>query len=392
VKKLRVGAALAGVSAITLMTAAIPAGADTVPGKIVDPTDAEKKVGAGLQVLVEKDGKKQPFHADLFVLQVGDKRLRTYCVDILTDIQKDAKYVEVPWDKHPNPASSFTKNAAKINWVLHNGYPEVAPASLAAKVGGTFDKGLTEEESVTATQAAVWHFSDDTNIDRDNPVPDAPDSKADVLAVYDYLIGKKNEGIEAPKPELNLTPKTLPGKPGTLIGPFVVTTTANGIKVLADLPAGVQLTDKDGKELAKADVAMKIQQLDKYEFYVKVPADAKDGKVNFTVSGDTPLSLGRLFVSSETYADNKKQKPSYSQSMILAKTDKMPLEAKGEAGWNSAGAVPPTTDTTPVPQPKAATAQLASTGASIVTPIVIGVVLVGTGVGALLLQRRRRRV
>jgi TQXA domain-containing protein/LPXTG-motif cell wall-anchored protein len=323
--------------------------------------------------------------AKLFGFKVGDSTLSTYCVDIETPVVSldHPGYVEADWNKHPKEGSSFKKNSAFINWVLHHGYPKVDADKLAEAVTGEFKDKLSKEEAITATQAAIWTFSDGVKLNSENPTPENKESAADVLKVYNYLIGEKNIGMSTePKPVLTLEPNKLTGKADSLIGPFVVTTTsASGVTIAAKLPDGVIFSDKDGKELAKAEVATKIQQLDKYEFYVKVPASVATGKVEFTVAGDTEYSLGRLFISKDA---TKK-----TQSMILATTKTVKLEKQGTAEWGTPATTTPTSNA-PAPQPKNTNNELANTGASILTPILIGVVLVGAGVGALVFQRRRR--
>jgi TQXA domain-containing protein/LPXTG-motif cell wall-anchored protein len=378
VKKLRVGAALIGVTATAMLAAITPASAtDAVTGKL-DPA----KDQVGLTVDMGGFGKVS---AKLFGFKVGDSTLSTYCVDIETPVVSldHPGYVEADWNKHPKEGSSFKKNSAFINWVLHHGYPKVDADKLAEAVTGEFKDKLSKEEAITATQAAIWTFSDGVKLNSENPTPENKESAADVLKVYNYLIGEKNTGMSTePKPVLTLEPNKLTGKADSLIGPFVVTTTsASGVTIAAKLPDGVIFSDKDGKELAKAEVATKIQQLDKYEFYVKVPASVATGKVEFTVAGDTEYSLGRLFISKDA---TKK-----TQSMILATTKTVKLEKQGTAEWGTPATTTPTSNA-PAPQPKNTNNELANTGASILTPILIGVVLVGAGVGALVFQRRRR--
>nr|WP_157527777.1 thioester domain-containing protein [Kibdelosporangium sp. MJ126-NF4]CEL16339.1 hypothetical protein [Kibdelosporangium sp. MJ126-NF4]CTQ94263.1 hypothetical protein [Kibdelosporangium sp. MJ126-NF4] len=387
VNKLRVGAALAGVTVTALMASVTPASATgAVTGKI--NTEADTKG----PLVVMSGAKDMEVATKLIGLKLdGEKSdsVQTYCVDIEQRIDDQGPgYVEADWNKHPKKDSAFHKNSPKINWVLHNGFPQVKVADLAKRVGAEFEGGLSEAEAVAGTQAAVWSFSDNRKL-KDvlapkDPKEHAKADKKDVFAVYDYLTKNAGEGISTePKPVLKLEPNKLSGKPGTLIGPFVVTTSASGVSIAAKLPDGVIFSDKDGKELPKADVAAKIQQLDKYEFYLKVPSTLATGKVDFTVSGDTEFSLGRLFISK----DDKKP----SQSLILAKSEKVRLSAPGAAEWATATA--PTTSPTeaPKPQPKAADNELANTGASVLMPIIIGVVLVGGGVGVLVFQRRRRR-
>ncbi|WP_083753882.1 thioester domain-containing protein [Actinosynnema sp. ALI-1.44] len=382
--KLRIGAALAGVTVTALLASVTPAAATgSVTGRIDTGADTKGPLVMmdDMEVVTKLIGLKLD----------GDKgdRLKTYCVDIAQAIDEQGPgYVEADWNKHPKRDSFFHKNSAKINWVLNNGFPQIKVGDLATKVGGQFTDGLSEAEAIAGTQAAVWHFSDNRKLkdvlDPKDPKKHAKADKKDVFAVYDYLVKNVGNGLPTePKPVLKLEPNKLSGKPGALVGPFVVTTSASGVTIAAKLPEGVIFSDKDGKELPKADVAAKIQQLDKYEFYLKVPASLATGKVEFTVSGDTEFSLGRLFISK----DEKKK----SQSLILAKSEKVRLSAPGAAEWGgTAPTTAPTTDT-PAPQAKNDDNELANTGASILTPLIIGVVLVGGGVGALIFQRRRRR-
>jgi TQXA domain-containing protein/LPXTG-motif cell wall-anchored protein len=380
VKKLRVSAALVSVGAIALLSSAIPAAADPASGIVKGVAQSGPQVA-----VVDSDGKTRNYDTDIFDLVVGTEHLKTYCVDLYTDIdvKHSPGYVEAPWSQHTSPG--FTKNAPKINWLLHNGYPQVSAADLQAKIGGKWNNGLSEQEALAATQAAAWHFSDNVNLDLGNPTPKDTGAAADVVSVYKYLTDEKsNVGIaDQPKPELTLTPQKLTGKPGSLLGPFTVATNASNVVVSAKLPDGVLLADKDGNKLPDADAAKKaLAASDKYDFYLKVPAGTADGKADITVKANATLTLGRLFVSPKGQPEEQK--------LILAKTDNVALETKGVAEWNAGGTTP--TSDTPAPQPKNTTEELAKTGASIMAPVVIGVVLVAGGVGALLFQRRRRKV
>ncbi|TCO64441.1 thioester domain-containing protein [Actinocrispum wychmicini] len=383
VSKLRRGAALLSVGAIALMAAAIPASADAAKGVFAGRAES----GPGVNVKPHGGGKDEFFETDLFKLKVGDDVLKTYCVDIHTDIIDDAQYDEVPWGEHTAPDSTFKKNAAKINWLLHFGYPSVDPDKLQKAIGGNWTHDLSNREALAGTQASAWHYSDNVDLDLDNPIgTENPnnDTAENVVKVYKYLTDDKNNvGIgDQPAPELTLNPQKLAGKTGSLIGPFTVTTNAPDVVVSAQVPQGVELTDKDGKKLPDAgSAAMKAKAAasDKFDFFVKVPEGTPDGKADITVKGNVSLTLGRLFVS--------KKGDKTSQAMILAATQKVKLQTAGEASWSAAGTTPPTTEA-PTPQAKN---ELANTGASVLTPIIIGVVLVAGGVGALIFQRRRRR-
>lgn len=385
----RIGAALAGAAALVLATAA-PATADPVTGS-VDP-DANV---IGYQVNVGDDWLGTiPTNLLGFTLSDGTK-LGMYCVEIHTDIDEDHDMVERPWDDYPNPDSPFHDNRAKINWVLHHGYPAKSLDALSTQFPDAHD-GIDALEAIAATQAAVWHFSDGVDLNRDDPLSgdgsDENDAK-DALALYDYLVGKENTGIgEQPAPTLALDPAELSGTAGERIGPFTVTTSGTIEDLTANLPDGVKITDADGTELTAATIA------DGTKLYLDVPKGTADGNGSFELTASAAVDTGRLFVGR-----NYDEHP--TQSLIVAKAEKTTLTVSAAGSWTTAPTTPPTTTTTttttvppttttseapPAPQPKN-DENLAETGASVLAPVLIGLVLVGAGLGALLVVRRRRK-
>ncbi|MFC4854551.1 Cys-Gln thioester bond-forming surface protein [Actinophytocola glycyrrhizae] len=395
----RAGAAIAGASVALMMTAAIPAAADPAKGRV----DGDDYVH-GHHVNV--GGDNSDINASLISFRLTDGTpLQMYCVEIDTPIDKKRQMVERPWDEYPNAKSPFHQNRDKINWVLHHGYPVVDTEQLTevlTEAGVTLKDGIDKKEAISATQAAVWHFSDDTDLDRDNPLPKGPrDSKADVLALYDYLTGKANVGVRGqPTAALEVAPGELSGTAGSRIGPFTVNTTGDIDKLTTELPEGVKVTDVDGAELTAEKIKNGAQ------LYLDVPESAEGGEGKFELTATASVDTGRLFVG-ERYAQGEK-----TQSLIVATADKSELVASASGKWTEKPTAPPSTSTTeappttstgvapagesttseaPAPQAKNTSGELAETGASIFTPILIGVVLVGAGIGALLFQRHRKR-
>lgn len=382
-------AALAGAAAL-LVTAAAPAAADPVTGKV--DRSANK---IGYQVNVGDDW-LGTIPTNLIGLRLDDgTKLGVYCVEIHTDIDEEHAMVERPWGDYPNEDSPFHRNRSKINWVLHHGYPATGLDALAAALPAPPHDGLDEFEAIAATQAAVWHYSDGVDLDRTDPLSgDGSDEQAaaDALAVYDFLTGPDNTGIDEPAPALSVDPAERSGAAGELIGPFTVATTGTIDALTSDLPEGVTLTDAEGNPVTTA--------ADGSQLYVRVPEDAAEGAGSFELTASAAVDTGRLFVG-ENYDDHP------TQSLIVATSDKTTLTASAAVDWTAGGATttPPTSTTTttteappastttsdtPAPQAKNDTENLASTGASVFTPILIGLVLVGAGLGALLVVRRRR--
>ncbi|MBM7771303.1 TQXA domain-containing protein/LPXTG-motif cell wall-anchored protein [Actinokineospora baliensis] len=391
----KVAAAAVSFAAVAGALAVSPASADKVTGTL-QPTTAED---TGFVVRLVKPGVAG--HEDLtpylFRLTLSDgSKLAVYCVgaDIDWSFEPDVMS-EVPWGDYPDATSPFKANAKKINWVLHHGYPNLSLTQLNDLGLDTNADGIELEEAISATQAALWHFSDGVDLDRDEPVQRGNhDSDKDVLALYDYLTGTDNTGIdEWVVGDLKVSPSTLSGEVGTLIGPFKVTTNGTVTKLEDTLPDGVEVTDAQGKVLAAGDIKNGT------EFYVKVPPGTAAGNGGIKISGDSPKrEVGRLFTGKTAAGEE-------AQPLIVAGSETKPLTAEAKADWKArpttppssttettppTTTVPPTTTTTvaPIPQPSPG---LPDTGASILVPALVGLGLLGGGAGALLYARHRRR-
>lgn len=400
-KLARAGAAVAGASVALMMTAAFPAGADPVSGRV----DSSGSTG-GYNVNVGS-GRYADEITSLIGFELADgTKLQMYCVEINTRIDGKHGMVEQAWDSYPNPKSPFNTNRDKINWVLHHGYP-VQSTDAISKVlidqGVKLTNGIDKKEAISATQAAVWHFSDDMNLNEKNPFPEGKgprDSRADVVALYKYLTGAANVGIgDQPTPALAVSPTDASGTAGQKIGPFTVSTTGDIRKLTTELPDGVKIVDANGAELT-ADTIENGTQL-----FLDIPAGTAEGAGKFELTATAGVDTGRLFVG-EDYAN----KP--TQSLIVATSEATEIVASAGGKW--APTAPPTSETTtppatttspaaptsetttspaaPAPQPKNTSGDLAQTGASILAPVIIGVVLLGAGIGSLLFLRRRKRV
>lgn len=261
--------------------------------------------------------------------------LKTYCVEVNVPINDDPELnmIEVPWDSYPVPDAPFTENADHILWVLQHSYPVVPVDEIESALDGavSFNDGLSEREAITATQAAVWSFSDAVQPNLDDFTSEGGDVDADVRALFEYLTGEDNVGIgEQPAPALSLDPSSLSGEAGGVIGPFTVSTNADTVDVVAELPEGIELVDGDGAPLGD-------QLTDGATFGVDVPADAEAGDGTVRLHAEAYLNTGRLFVS-----DTDEIR---TQSLILAQSEKTELDVEGTVDWTAG----PTETPTPTP-------------------------------------------
>lgn len=306
-------AAAALLSALVAGGALVGAGTATAQEPAPSQAGATATIGGlktyGAAVIHDPSGDVQ-VSAGLFEMAVdGGGTLQTYCVDLHSPTQRDAKYHETPWS---GTSLAANKNAGKIRWILENSYPQVNDlATLASEAGAT---GLTEQDAAAGTQVAIWRYSDGADVD-------AVDPQAEKLA--DYL-QKAAVTVAEPEASLTLSPPAVSGHPGGLLGPVTVHTNATGVTLTPPADAastGVRIVGRDGKPLTSAVDGSKV--------FFRVPLTATAGSAELTVQASTTVPVGRAFASD-----------SRSQTQILAGSSESTVSATASAHWAREGAIP----------------------------------------------------
>ncbi|MFE9744066.1 thioester domain-containing protein [Saccharothrix saharensis] len=389
-----------------------------LPAAAADKVKVEPDKGAdqpGMGIYLERDGKPvelpkhktgDPINAELIGLKIVEggqgQTARAYCVELPTPLYDGKKLEEVPWDQHPNPNTKFKVNAAKVNWVLQNSYPALDEEDAEALYGLG---DLRRSTLIAATQAAVWHFSDGVDLRKGDSTAEDEDTANGtidelVYKVYEYLTTKAVD-IKDVKPNLGIEPGLIEGEAGKTFGPFTITTTADEVVLFTSLPDGVTLVDQGGKafEVAKAGQVNAAQATKATQVWVKVDEGVEPGELDLVVKAGAKLRSGRLFVSATPNQE--------TQSLVIATSEPVNVEAKAKAKWTETTVVTTTTEATTTTAPTTTTTtaptttttavaagggddDLANTGASIFVPLLIGVGLLGAGAGALLFVRRKR--
>ncbi|MEZ0095778.1 Cys-Gln thioester bond-forming surface protein [Streptacidiphilus sp. EB129] len=244
--------------------------------------------------------------AGTVALTQGGQTMAVYCIDLHHGTEAGVKYTETGWDQS---TLSDNPNRGKIQWILQHSYPVVSADALAKQLNV---EGLSEDQAAAATQAAIWHFSDNA---------DATPEDATAAQLTSWL-ETNAVPVTEPKPSLQLAPASVAGKSGEKIGPVTVTTSANSVDLSLTAPAGVSLVDQNGAAASKAVNGEKL--------YVKVPAGAAAGKATVTATTTTDLPVGRAF----------KAVDGSSQTMILAGTAPVEVTAAAEADWAPKGVIP----------------------------------------------------
>lgn len=199
-----------------------------------------------------------------------------YCIDFETSIVGGAWYLEDDWANYPGKGE-FAE-PGKVHWLLQNGYPSVSAEELAeasdANTGRT-----TEAEALAATQAAIWHFSNDEDLVRGN---------GNVTAIYDHLV-ESAEPLPQGEPEasLSVSPDSAAGQAGETVGEFTVSTSAEQVPVELTAPDGVELVDLESGESVES-VA------DGSTVGFSVPEDTEPGEASFSLETSSTLGQGRL--------------------------------------------------------------------------------------------------
>ncbi|WP_150252795.1 thioester domain-containing protein [Nocardiopsis deserti] len=347
----------------------------------------------------------EPTSASLFDLRLenGDV-LTTYCIDFSTDIVDQAWYLEDEWANYPGKGDFAAPG--KVHWILQNSYPSISAADLAdaAQV-----RGLTDAEALTATQAAIWHFSNGTELSRvtANPNVGGRVDNGAVTKTYRYLVDEAVELEQEPEPTLSITPHEATGSAGETIGEFLVETSdEDGIEVSVQAPEGVEVQLVD---LESGEPVTTVNNGDTVG--LAVPEGAAEGTASFSLETTATVQSGRLFKGEEEYQP--------TQTLITAEDSEVTVSASASVSWTGGGETPPPTDEpsepespepsepeSPEPSPSDEPSEpgdepsepaddqnepsLPVTGGALVGLVAAGVAALGAGGGALYLSRRRK--
>jgi TQXA domain-containing protein len=146
----------------------------------------------------------------------GGTDLTLYCIDIRTDTYIGNGYVLGTWDEANVPGVGYVAR------ILEDYYPN--GSAPTQKPNGT---PLTEDETAAAVQAAIWYYSDHFVL------PSSDNLFTTVEAIANEV---KSQGpVDTPTdPSLTLTPGSLSGPAGSVIGPYTVSSTDSSVTITVD--------------------------------------------------------------------------------------------------------------------------------------------------------------
>ena len=313
-------------------------------------------------------------------LEDSDQTLTTYCIDVRTGLIEDAWYREDLWESYPGQGD-FAE-PGKVHWILQNSYPVVDVETLESDAEMA---RLSESEALTATQAAIWHYSNDIDLDRVDQSPDLDDNvnAGNVTHLYNHLIDSAEDLPNEPGSALTVSSGEESGLAGEDIGEFTVETSAESIPVELNGPDGVELVDAESgeavDEVTSGDTVA-----------VSVPDDAEADEATVLLESYADVETGRLFKGEDD------DEP--TQTLITAQDSEIPVSEVFTVAWDEAGGTPPEVTPTEDPSPspvadEAAVADergLALTGNAVIALVAAAAVAIIGGGAAVYLSRRRK--
>ena len=315
--------------------------------------------------------------------QENGEAVTAYCIDFETSIVGGAWYLEDDWANYPGKGE-FAE-PGKVHWLLQNGYPSTGAEELAEAAGA---EGATEAEVLAATQAAIWHFSNNEDLEA---------GQGNINTVYDHLV-ESAEPLPQDEPDasLSVSPDSATGQAGETVGEFTVSTNAEQVPVDLSAPEGVELVDLESGEAVDA-----VANGSTVGF--SVPEDAEPGEASFSLETSSTVEQGRLFKGEDANVP--------TQTLITAEDSTVTVSASAGVEWSEADEPAPEPEPEPEepteePEPEEPTEEpgddkpapeddkdepeLPVTGGALAGLVAAGVAALGAGGGALYLSRKRK--
>jgi TQXA domain-containing protein len=307
----------------------------------------------------------------------GEVDTFAYCIDLHTPIPEDTDLDEIEWE------TSGVANLAKVEAILAHYHPGGNGPEEHAITG-------TDAQKAAATQAAIWHYTDEYDLTLGEP--NDPVIVSNYSAILEAVEGGLG-GFGEPTVTLSITPPaSTEGVAGELVGPYVINTSAESATLTPS--EGVGLFNVDGSPFTDSVV-------DGTQVWL---SSESEGSGTLSATATAEVGAGRVFFSEGV------------QRLILAST--VTTEAAAEAAVSftppqtttsaptttststTSTTVPVTTETTVVDATTTTTVPvvpasnsgggLPVTGAQSLVLVGIALVLVVIGAGFGIISRRKR--
>jgi len=250
---------------------------------------------------------------------VNDESILAYCIEYwIRAADPDHESAVTAWEEFTGDNHFKTDPQVRhsVAWILRHSYPVLSLEEVAQQTGAV---ELTEAEAISATQAAIWHFTDDFVPDGTLRVEDAPDgsarsserSAANVHAVFDYLTGSANTGLteqevqasvtleDATDPEANIPEPVASSRTNDadhLFGPIQLNASSDDVE-LAMRPSEASVeSDQITIVTSEGEPLNLAEPVSAEEVWVHVPAHLETGSVRLTAESVEYGYTGRLII------------------------------------------------------------------------------------------------
>ena len=260
-----------------------------------------------------------------------DATIKAYCIELDVGVIFKSDLTVGDWKDFPG-TNKFKNNAevqAKVAWIAQRSYPQTDLKAVAEAAGVA---GLTDKEAVTATQSAIWHFTNDFNYAGISGTIDAA-SATRVQKLYEYLISEKNVGMkETARPTIEFKGSVNSSfKPGDKVGPLRFESNQATVKVTNKLE--YELVDVKGNKVDLNAVPTGT------DLYLNVPANVKSGEQKFDVSATGSVYAGKLLITKDAATTGR-----HGQTIIIGSNTEVTVSGTASYKWEI---VPPAAPTPP---------------------------------------------
>jgi TQXA domain-containing protein len=311
----------------------------------------------------------------------GEVETFAYCIDLHTPIPNETDLDEIEWE------TSGVANLEKVEVILAHYHPN-----------GTGPEGYeidgTDAQKAAATQAAIWHYTDDYQLKLDDS------NDATIVSNYETILAAVDsgefDGFGEPTVSLSITPpETTEGVAGALVGPYVINTSAESATLTPS--EGLGLFNEDGSPFSSAvvdgtEVWLSSESAGAGTLSATASAEVGAGRVFFSEG------VQRLILASTVTTDAAAEA---AVSFTPGQTTSAPTTSTTSSTSTTSTTVPitpqttvvdTTTTTTTVPAVPVSNSGggLPVTGAQSLVLVGIALVLVVVGAGFGIVSRRKR--
>lgn len=300
---------------------------------------------------------------------VDGESILAYCIEYWVQAaDPDHRSAVTGWDEFTGDNNFKTDPRVReyVAWILRNSHPTLSLDELANNTGIT---ELTQAEAVAATQAAIWHFTDDFVPDGKLKIDSAAHSSQsvseasarNVQTVFDYFTGPDNTGLSEHEVQASVTlvdasdaevgppeaiEELLEDEDAQVLGPIELNASTDQVDLeLTSTNAAVEVTDftildAAGKEL---DTSQPVRA---EELWVHVPGDTETGGVHLSAESTDFGYTGRL-ITPEPDAQRR------FQTIVMVDETTDQADTVLELNWQKTQTDPPPEPETPPAPPEA---------------------------------------